>query len=134
MIFDIENSLWTSNFCTLRRAVEARQSIPGRLWSGGWLILYDCLKNWVDQGVASQVNAQGPCITLLLVCEKVMLFRFGLMKLWTEHLAKSLIPSPLVLFWNLILISEISGTDFNSWNMKFWFTAFFCNTNFFLHD
>ena len=31
MIFDIENSLWKSNFRTLRRAGKARQSIPGRL-------------------------------------------------------------------------------------------------------
>ena len=30
MIFDIENSLWKSNFCTLRRAGKARQSIPER--------------------------------------------------------------------------------------------------------
>ena len=31
MIFDIENSLWKSNFCTLRWAGKARQSIPGCL-------------------------------------------------------------------------------------------------------
>ena len=31
VIFDIENSLWKSNFHTLRRAGKARQSIPGRL-------------------------------------------------------------------------------------------------------
>ena len=30
MIFDIENSLWKSNFRTLRRAGKARQSIPER--------------------------------------------------------------------------------------------------------
>ena len=34
MIFDIENSLWKSNFCTLRQAGTARQSIQGRLQSG----------------------------------------------------------------------------------------------------
>ena len=31
MIFDIENWLWKSIFCTLRQAGKARQSIPGRL-------------------------------------------------------------------------------------------------------
>ena len=31
MIFDIENSLWKSNFCTLRRGPKARQSILRRL-------------------------------------------------------------------------------------------------------
>ena len=31
MIFDIDNSLWKSNFRTLWRAGKARQSIPGRL-------------------------------------------------------------------------------------------------------
>ena len=31
MIFDIENSLWKSNFHTLRRAGKATQSIQGRL-------------------------------------------------------------------------------------------------------
>jgi hypothetical protein len=30
MIFDIENSVWKSNFCTLRRSGKARQSIPER--------------------------------------------------------------------------------------------------------
>ena len=34
MIFDIENSLWKSNFCTLRWACKARQRIPRCLWSG----------------------------------------------------------------------------------------------------
>ena len=31
VIFDIENWLWKSTFCTLRQAGKARQSIPGRL-------------------------------------------------------------------------------------------------------
>ena len=31
IIFDIENSFWKSNFCTLCRAGKARQSIPGCL-------------------------------------------------------------------------------------------------------
>ena len=50
MIFDTENSLWKSNFSTLRWAGKARQSI--RLW----LILLDLMKNWVAEGVASDVN------------------------------------------------------------------------------
>ena len=46
MIFDIENSLWKSNFRTLRRAGKARQSIPGRLKSGRMANFESCFEKW----------------------------------------------------------------------------------------
>ena len=50
MIFDVENSLWKSNFHTLRRAGKASQDAynPGK-----WLIFWAVLKNGVAEGVAS---------------------------------------------------------------------------------
>jgi hypothetical protein len=48
MIFDIENSL-----CELAKLGKACQDAYNH---GGWLILLDCLKNWVAECVASEVN------------------------------------------------------------------------------
>ena len=39
MIFDIENSLWKSNFHTLRRAGKLGKASQDAYNPGGWLIL-----------------------------------------------------------------------------------------------
>ena len=46
MIFDVENSLWKSNFLTLRRAGKAMQSIPGCLWSGRMANFVSTFEKW----------------------------------------------------------------------------------------
>ena len=53
MIFDIENWLWKSIFCTLRQAGKASQDAynPGKL-----LNVLALMKNWVAEGIASDVN------------------------------------------------------------------------------
>ena len=50
IFFDIENSLWKSNFRTLRQAGKASQNAHN---PGEWLILKALLKNGVAEGVAS---------------------------------------------------------------------------------
>ena len=56
MIFDIENSLWKSNFSTLERAGKARKSNTGCLESRIMANFVRPFENWVAEGVASDNN------------------------------------------------------------------------------
>ena len=56
MIFDIENSLWMSNFCTLQLADKARQSITGCLQSRRMANFVKPFEKWVAEGDASEVS------------------------------------------------------------------------------
>ena len=63
MIFDIENLLSFWHFAT-------RQQFLGKASrdtynQGGWLILQDFFKNWVAEGVASEVNDSNCLGTLI---------------------------------------------------------------------
>ena len=62
MIFDLENSLWKSNFRTLLRAGKASQDTYN---PAGWLILKALLKNGVEEGVASDLH-DTKCIPYLM--------------------------------------------------------------------
>ena len=53
MIFDIENSLWKSNFRTFDELAKLGKASQDTYNPGGWLILQALLKSGVAEGVTS---------------------------------------------------------------------------------
>ena len=100
-IFDMENWLWKSNlnFVTFWQLaitpILKIQSFPLGMLIFKQKCFQFCTPTWKLNNPYYHTT-HGPCITLLLVWEKVILFKFGLVILWAEHLAKSLIPSPVL--------------------------------------
>ena len=70
MIFDTENLLWKSNFCTLHQAGKARQSIPGRVSNGTWQRNFSgqpklfCPRTKGQRDVPSRIVPGHPCLSM----------------------------------------------------------------------
>ena len=56
VIFDEENYLWKSKFCTLQQFGKVDKASWNTYNQGGWLISSHLLKNWIAKGIASEVN------------------------------------------------------------------------------
>ena len=56
MIFDVENWLWKSIFALCDKLAKPGKASQDAYNPGKWLILYALMKNWVAEGIASDVN------------------------------------------------------------------------------